>query len=1054
MKRAHQDDHVRRSRLVSSPLQPLILVLSAALSAAACGGHAGESTGKDHDAISGSAASIDNSNTVPSLAPVGRLQLFAGNCTGTLVSRTHVLAAGHCFTGNPQGSGTFVLPNGAPVPNDPANRSFNIASFTRVTNDDDDHPHDIAVAVLSTSVPASLVPTLPRVFSGDFITALFTGKMSGPGRMVGFGGTTPRASSNSQPPSDGNRRFGSTAGDFRVAMDSCGSFPFGIFEGHCNDDWEFEQERIANPQPEGGDSGGPLYLKDSSGNLVIVGVVAGIWEDDFNDPHTAWAPTWNPGGAKNGDFIVRRLGGDPDGDGILEVNDNCPATTCTGRGLDATDCKNPDQADADNDGIGEVCDNCPKALCDGFTTLPPNFSCRNASQNDKDGDGKGDTCDMCPETRFPNFGEVRLESDTDFDGVGEVCDGCPGPSPYATCRSDADCRGATCLIESSVSPVGHCSRLADRDNDSTPDSCDVCVNIPNRDLENSNATAESREQSLDGTVLNLPDACDPVPVVKVAAQRREFLDHVPVPGDGRDSDDVVTLDTTRWVGMDPTAPSRRVSTTRRTSFRHCSCVDSRTGAELGFTACVGAGLTCDWAQPATASQWKKITVVDQSMTQVMDSTGFTTPLSFFTALPMPQTLTWQWRRDATAGRIGTLGTCPGSGPTACRTHGVVFSGVQGGLLTTFSERDAGHALRDVFSMFDTPRFSSFVSRAPVIPPEMFGCIGLPGCIRVVPTIKNPFPNELSAAFDRPILINVTPSTVLGFLRPGVVVDFTSLYPASVRSVLARPARWLGAVESGRTIRARITSSPAVRLDAAMLARDFAGGAPIYVQTAAEGFRTFDPLAPEGGTPTTSVGGPVARLTGVAGVFSKIDQAIFMVGGKDPNGAPNKVIWRWNIPASRWDLALGTSKFLPSSTILGITYDSQRKSLYVLDVDDDDRTLTQKWARLVRYEMSTGASAEVLRVPYSGLYQTTSLAALEDGSIALVASTPLGYTAWQIDATGPNAAFIGVDVAPGLVLDTPLMGEDHLYLPVVRGTQLFQDELLSSSFVSGSPCSAL
>jgi len=38
---------------------------------------------------------------------------------------------------------------------------------------------------------------------------------------------------------------------------------------------------------------------------------------------------------------------DADGDGVLDVNDNCPATP------------NPDQADADNDGLGDVCDPTP-----------------------------------------------------------------------------------------------------------------------------------------------------------------------------------------------------------------------------------------------------------------------------------------------------------------------------------------------------------------------------------------------------------------------------------------------------------------------------------------------------------------------------------------------------------------------------------------------------------------------------------------------------------------------------------------------------------------------
>ncbi len=57
------------------------------------------------------------------------------------------------------------------------------------------------------------------------------------------------------------------------------------------------------------------------------------------------------------------LGGDSDGDGVCEVEDNCPTTA------------NPDQADSDGDGIGDACDEAeppeydPEELC-GLAELP------------------------------------------------------------------------------------------------------------------------------------------------------------------------------------------------------------------------------------------------------------------------------------------------------------------------------------------------------------------------------------------------------------------------------------------------------------------------------------------------------------------------------------------------------------------------------------------------------------------------------------------------------------------------------------------------------------
>ena len=74
---------------------------------------------------------------------------------------------------------------------------------------------------------------------------------------------------------------------------------------------------------------------------------------------------------------------DRDGDGVIDVDDNCPDTP------------NPGQEDADGDGVGDVCDNCPDVA--------------NADQADTDMDGIGDVCDACP-----------LDADNDLDGDG-VC---------------------------------------------------------------------------------------------------------------------------------------------------------------------------------------------------------------------------------------------------------------------------------------------------------------------------------------------------------------------------------------------------------------------------------------------------------------------------------------------------------------------------------------------------------------------------------------------------------------------------------------------------------
>jgi len=74
---------------------------------------------------------------------------------------------------------------------------------------------------------------------------------------------------------------------------------------------------------------------------------------------------------------------DTDGDGILDVADNCPNTP------------NPNQEDTDGDGIGDACD-----------VFPLDF----------DNDGVDDVVDNCPVDVNPN------QEDIDVDAIGDVCD--------------------------------------------------------------------------------------------------------------------------------------------------------------------------------------------------------------------------------------------------------------------------------------------------------------------------------------------------------------------------------------------------------------------------------------------------------------------------------------------------------------------------------------------------------------------------------------------------------------------------------------------------------
>lgn len=97
---------------------------------------------------------------------------------------------------------------------------------------------------------------------------------------------------------------------------------------------------------------------------------------------------------------------DADGDGVDNVEDNCPYIFNPVRPVDETV-----QGDADGDGIGDVCDPCPLVADSDLCTVP--------DFDDKDGDGIRNVEDNCP------YAANSDQKDVDGDWAGDVCDLCP-----------------------------------------------------------------------------------------------------------------------------------------------------------------------------------------------------------------------------------------------------------------------------------------------------------------------------------------------------------------------------------------------------------------------------------------------------------------------------------------------------------------------------------------------------------------------------------------------------------------------------------------------------
>jgi len=169
---------------------------------------------------------------------------------------------------------------------------------------------------------------------------------------------------------------------------------------------------------------------------------------------TSQASPWNLG--------VALPTGDTDGDGVPDVDDNCPVA-------------NPDQADRDGDGTGDACDGCPD---DPAKTAPALCGC-GTSDADGDADGVADCVDVCPTIADPQ------QLDTDADGVGDACDGCPadaGKAAPGVCGCGAPDAGDV-DGDGILDCVDNCPRAAnpdqaDADGNGRGDVCEGCSSEP------------------------------------------------------------------------------------------------------------------------------------------------------------------------------------------------------------------------------------------------------------------------------------------------------------------------------------------------------------------------------------------------------------------------------------------------------------------------------------------------------------------------------------------------------------------------------------------------
>ena len=213
---------------------------------------------------------------------------------------------------------------------------------------------------------------------------------------------------------------------------------------------------------------------------------------------------------------------DEDGDGVHDLQDDCPSTPDPNTELDESGCS-WEQKDDDGDSVLNPADDCPYTDALGMTDIDENGCAW--EQRDEDGDGILNNLDFCPDTpageTVDTDGMTRgcsaTQKDSDDDGVSDANETCPGFNDTIDLDGDGIPDGCDSLIDSDGDLVadeddvceGHDDGI-DLDDDGIPDGCDPLVDSDRDDVADADDQCPGFDDSIDVDGDDIVDGCDDI----------------------------------------------------------------------------------------------------------------------------------------------------------------------------------------------------------------------------------------------------------------------------------------------------------------------------------------------------------------------------------------------------------------------------------------------------------------------------------------------------------------------------------------------------------------